>query len=230
MNRFALFIEKRANMKKAIAYYRVSTKRQQRSGLGIEAQQKAVQDFARIGHFKLIEEFIEMRSGMRSGNPGLSSALAECSKLDAVLMIAKLDRLKRNVAFIATLMESGVRFIAVDDPFAEEFTLHIKAAMGQREGREISKRTIAALAAAKRRGTELGKFGRYVLSVRNRMKAERFARKMRPVIKRLKKDGIYTLRDIRDALNRLKVPTFHQGGKWHLTTVFNLIKRISKTH
>lgn len=216
-------------MKKAIAYYRVSTKRQQRSGLGLEAQEKAVHDFAKAWKFKLVKEFIEMRSGMRSGNPGLSDALAECHKHDAILLIAKLDRLKRNVLFIAALMESGVRFISVDDPFAEEFTLHIKAAMDQKEGREISKRTIAALAAAKRRGTELGKFGRYVLSVRNRIKAERFARKMQPVIKRLKKEGICTMRDIRDALNKSKVPTFYQGGKWHLNTVYNLIKRISKT-
>lgn len=228
MNRFCSIHRKEQNMKKAIAYYRVSTKRQERSGLGLEAQQKAVRDFATTGRFKLFFEFTEMRSGMRSGNPGLSAALAECKKLGAVLLIAKLDRLKRNVAFVATLMESGARFICVDDPFAEEFTLHIKAAMNQKEGREISKRTKDALAAAKRRGTELGKFGRYVLSRRNKLKAERFARKMRPTINRLKKEGVCTIRGIRDALNKLKVPTYHKGGKWHLNTVYTLIKRISK--
>jgi len=228
MDRFCSLHRKEQNMKRAIAYYRVSTKRQQRSGLGLDAQQKAVKDFARTYKFRLMNEFTEMRSGMRSGNPGLAEALALCLKKDAVLLIAKLDRLKRNVAFIATLMESGVRFIAVDDPFAEEFTLHIKAAMDQREGREISKRTIAALAAAKRRGTELGKFGRYVLSKRNKLRAERFAKKMRPVIASLKKQGVCTLREIRDALNKAEVPTYYEGAKWHLNTVYNLIKRISK--
>jgi DNA invertase Pin-like site-specific DNA recombinase len=216
-------------MKKAIAYYRVSTKRQGRSGLGIEAQKSAVQNFARTEHFKLIQEITEMRSGMRSGNPGLTNALATCRKQDAVLLVAKLDRLKRNVVFIATLMESGVQFIAVDDPHAEEFTLHIKAAMGQKEGREISRRTKDALAATKRKGTELGKFGRYVLSIRNREKANRFADKMRPVINKMHKRGIKTIRAITVELNRLHIPTFRKDGSlWHLNTVHRLLIRIDK--
>lgn len=216
-------------MKKAIAYYRVSTKRQGRSGLGLDAQQRAVQSFAKAWHLKLVEEITEMRSGMRSGNPGLSDALNACHKQNAVLLIAKLDRLKRNVVFIATLMESGVRFITVDDPHAEEFTLHIKAAMGQKEGREISKRTKDALAAAKRRGTELGKFGRYVLSIRNRERANRFARKMRPIIKRLHKRGIKTIRAITMELNRLHIPTFRKDDSlWHFNTVYRLLSRIEK--
>ena len=214
-------------MKKAIAYYRVSTRRQQRSGLGLDAQQKAVRDFARTEHFTLTEEFIERRSGMRIGNPELSKALAGCRKQNAVLLIAKLDRLKRNVAFIATLMESCVRFITVDDPFAEEFTLHIKAAVGQKEGRDISKRTKEALAAAKRRGTELGKFGRYVLSIRNKKQADDFALALEPIIGRLQREGIITIRAITRELNRLHVPTF-QNGHWHISTVYKVMHRLNQ--
>jgi DNA invertase Pin-like site-specific DNA recombinase len=215
-------------MKKAIAYYRVSTPRQKRSGLGLEAQQRAVLDFAKAGKFKVIEEFQERRSGMIIGNPCLSAALASCRKHGAVLLIAKQDRLKRNLLFVATLMASDIRFIAVDDPFAEEFTQHIKAAMDQREGREISKRTVAALAVAKKRGTELGKFGRHVLSKRNKLRAERFARKMRPIIARLKRQGITTIRAIMEELNRLQIPTYRKNGHWHLNTVFQLMKRLTK--
>ncbi len=224
-NRFVLFAQKQ-NMKKAIAYYRVSTRRQQLSGLGLDAQQKAVRDFAGSEQFTLIEEFTERRSGMRIGNPQLSHALSECHKHDAVLLIAKLDRLKRNVAFIAALMESCVQFITVDDPFAEEFTLHIKAAVGQKEGRDISKRTKDALAAAKRRGTELGKNGRYVLSILNKQQADDFALRLMPVIDGLYREGITTIREITRELNRRHVPT-SQNAHWHISTVCNLIKRFT---
>lgn len=215
-------------MKRAIAYYRVSRKRQEVSGLSLEAQQKAVADFAKAWDFKLIEEFQERRSGMIIGNPGLSAALTECRKQDAVLLIAKLDRLKRNVAFIAALMESRVPFLVVEQPHAEEFTLHILAAVAQKEGRDISKRTKDALAAAKRRGTELGKYGRHVLSKRNRMNAEKFAIKMHPVIISLKKRGIKTIRAITNELNKMKIPTFRENAQWHLNTVHKLIKRLNQ--
>lgn len=143
-------------MQKAIAYYRVSTKRQGQSGLGQEAQQQAVASFANRNNYHLIEEFIETDSGARNGCIGLKAAIAECKEQNALLLIAKLDRLSRSVVFIATLMESDIDFIVVDNPYAERFTLHILAAVAQKEREDISKRTIDALAAAKRRGVVLG--------------------------------------------------------------------------
>lgn len=213
--------------KKAVAYYRVSGKRQEKSGLGKDAQKKMVHDFVKSWGIKLIGEYEETRSGMKGDSATLSEALTDCLKKGATLLIAKLDRLKRNVAFIAKLMESRVPFLVVEQPYAEEFTLHILAAVAQKEGRDISKRTKDALAAAKRRGTELGKFGRYVLSKRNKERADRFARNMKPIIARFKKDGVCTVRAIRDALNEAKVPTFHKGGHWHVNTVYNVMRRLN---
>lgn len=215
-------------MKKAIAYYRVSRKRQEMSGLSLEAQQKAVMDFARAWKFEIMKEYQERRSGMKIGHPKLSEALAQCMKQNAVLLIAKLDRLKRNVAFIAALMESRVPFIVVEQPYAEEFELHITAAVAQKEGRDISKRTKDALAAAKRRGTELGKFGRYVQSKRNKKLSFGFALKMKPTIIALVKQGFKSTRAITNELNRREIPTYRDdGSKWHVSTVHNVLKRLN---
>ena len=109
------------------------------------------------GNWSLVGEFTEIESGKRSDRPELEKALAACKKQKAKLVIAKLDRLSRNLAFIATLMESGVQFVAADMPEANELTVHIMAAMAQYEGKQISKRTKDALAAAKKRGVRLGK-------------------------------------------------------------------------
>lgn len=216
-------------MKSAIAYYRVSTERQGRSGLGLEAQQKSVQNFAKSNGFRLVDDFIEMESGSRNSRIGLIAALKECKRLNATLLIAKLDRLSRSVAFIAALMEAGVDFKVVDNPYAEKFTLHILAAVAQKEREDISHRTKVALAVAKRRGVKLGKFGRNVLSKRNKARAKKFAKKMRPLIEMLRKRGITTIRAVTGELNRLNVPTFRNSGqKWHLYTVHTLIKRINK--
>lgn len=214
-------------MQKAIAYYRVSTKRQGRSGLGLEAQQQAVASFAAVNDYQLIEEFIETDSGARNGRIGLKATIAECKQQNAVLLIAKLDRLSRSVAFIATLMESDIDFKVVDNPYAERFTLHILAAVAQKEREDNSKRTIAALAAAKRRGVVLGKFGRNILSQRNKQNAERFAQKMYPLIETIHQRGIHSLKAITAELNRMKIPTFRaHGAKWHITTVYRLLIRL----
>ncbi len=155
-------------MQNAIAYYRVSTDRQGKSGLGLEAQQKAVSDFAMSNGFQIVEEFIEVRSGKRNWQYALKAALSECKKTRSVLIIAKLDRLSRSVAFIATLMEAnGVTFQIVDYPHADKVIIHFLAAFAEFERDQISKRTKAALAAAKLRGIELGKHGRDVLSKMN---------------------------------------------------------------
>ena len=142
-------------MAEFIAYYRVSTDRQGASGLGLAAQREAVARF--IGTGPLVAEYTEIESGKQHANrPQLLTALAECRKRRAVLLIARLDRLARNVAFIANLMESGVDFVAVDMPQATRLTIHILAAVAEHEREMISTRTKAALAEAKRRGTRLG--------------------------------------------------------------------------
>jgi DNA invertase Pin-like site-specific DNA recombinase len=138
-----------------VAYYRVSTDRQGASGLGLDAQRQAVA--CRVNGGQLVAEFTEIESGRRHTNrPQLLAALEECRKRRATLLIARLDRLARNVAFIANPMESGADFIACDMPQANRLTIHILAAVAEHEREMISQRTKAALAEAKRRGTRLG--------------------------------------------------------------------------
>ena len=145
-----------AHRGKFVAYFRVSTDRQGKSGLGLEAQREAVLAYLDGGSWQLVGEFTEVESGKRSDRPQLAAALVACKKHKAKLVIAKLDRLSRNLAFIATLMDSGVEFVAVDNPHANKLTVHILAAVAQHEREMIAQRTKDALAAAKARGVKLG--------------------------------------------------------------------------
>lgn len=142
-----------------VAYYRVSTKQQGASGLGLEAQERAVAEFLTGRAGNLAGGYADVESGTRKGNkrPELAKAIAHCRREKATLLIAKLDRLARNVAFVSNLMESGVEFLAVDMPQANKFTSHILAAVAEYEAEMISKRTKAALESAKARGVRLGK-------------------------------------------------------------------------
>lgn len=139
-----------------VAYLRVSTVRQGESGLGLEAQRVAVEAFALQHGGAIKASFVEVETGKRADRPELAKALEAARKGKAVLLIAKLDRLARNVAFIANLMDAGVEFLACDQPFASRLTLHILAAVAEDEARRISERTKAALQAAKARGRKLG--------------------------------------------------------------------------
>src|ERR1700733_6270649 len=141
---------------KFVSYLRVSTARQGASGLGLEAQRAAVTAYLNGGEWSLVQEVLEVESGKRNDRPALADALRLCRKHKATLVIAKLDRLARNVHFISGLMESGVEFVAADMPHADRFQLHIYAAMSEQEALAISARTKAALAAAKARGKQLG--------------------------------------------------------------------------
>ena len=123
-------------MDKYIAYYRVSTAKQGASGLGLEAQQQAVRDYLNGGQWTLLDEFVEVESGKKSDRPELAKALNTAKLTGATLIVAKLDRLARSVAFLAGLMESSVKFVAVDNPNANDLTVHILAAVAQDEGRE----------------------------------------------------------------------------------------------
>lgn len=141
---------------KLISYCRVSTERQGTSGLGLQAQESAIDTYAKQTGGSLIGRFVEVESGKRADRPELARALAHAKRTKAVLVVAKLDRLARNVAFLSRLMESGVEFIAVDNPSANRLTVHILAAVAEAEAKAVSERTKAALAAAKARGMLLG--------------------------------------------------------------------------
>ena len=143
-----------AHFGRFVAYYRVSTDKQGQSGLGLDAQRQAVMNYLNGGPWKLVDEFTEVESGNSNARPQLQKALAACRRHKAKLVIAKLDRLSRNLAFIATLMDSGVEFVATDNPHANKLTVHILAAVAEHEREAISERTKAALAAAKRRGVK----------------------------------------------------------------------------
>lgn len=212
-------------MNKAIAYYRVSTDRQGKSGLGIEAQTASVQEFAKFKQWELVGEFTEIESGKKNNRPQLQEALKQCLKQKATLVIAKLDRLGRNVAFISSLMESKVEFVAVDNPHANRLMLHLLAAFAEHEREQISTRTKEALKVAKNRGVILGKHGKNVLSKRNKISADEFSETMKPIIEQIKSDGFTTYRAIRDELNNRAIPSYRKGGKWHLDTVFQINKR-----
>ena len=215
------------SMKPAIPYYRVSTARQGISGLGLEAQRKAVREFAKANKLYLTNEFTEVESGIKNKRPILQKAIEACKAENALLLIAKLDRLGRSVVFISKLMESGVEFVAVDNPSANKLMVHIMAAFAEHERDLISARTKEALKAAKSRGVELGINGKYNLSKRNREDSLAFARKMKPVIEKLRQRGFMTVRAVSTELNRMNVPTYHNKGKrWHIATVHKILKLI----
>jgi DNA invertase Pin-like site-specific DNA recombinase len=213
-------------MKKAITYYRVSTERQGTHGLGLGAQKQAVQEFAKANGFMLTSEFIEVESGKRNQRPLLSQALTACKNEQATLLIARLDRLGRNVAFISKLMEAGVDFKAVDNPYAGKLIVHIMAAFAEHERDLISERTIAALKVAKARGIELGKYGRHVLSVENKQNADSFAASLVPVFDELNQAGFTTVRAMAAELNRRQVEPYRKQGQWHPSTIWHILKRL----
>jgi DNA invertase Pin-like site-specific DNA recombinase len=217
---------------KFVAYYRVSTQRQGRSGLGLEAQQTAVNDYLNGGDWRLVAEVTEVESGKRSDRPKLAEALKLCRLHNATLIIAKLDRLARNVAFISNLMESGVEFHAVDFPQANRLTVHILAAVAEHEAKMISERTKAALAAAKRRGVKLGGYHGTTISKRMHKAGQRAIQKrandraadLMPTITELQATGATSLRAIAAGLNARGIPAA-RGGKWKAAQVLRVLAR-----
>lgn len=143
-------------MPDVIAYYRVSTKRQGDSGLGLDAQKAAVEAYAKQTGGRIVASYREVESGKRADRPELAKALAHAKRSKATLCVAKLDRLSRNLAFLSALMRSGADFVACDNPHANKLTVHILAAVAEDEAERISARTKAALQAAKVRGVKLG--------------------------------------------------------------------------
>jgi DNA invertase Pin-like site-specific DNA recombinase len=214
-----------------VAYYRVSTDKQGRSGLGLEAQREAVCCYLNGGSWSLAAEVTEVESGKRNGRPELDRALGLCRLYGATLVVAKLDRLARNVAFISKLMESGVDFVAVDFPQANRLTVHILAAVAEHEAAMISQRTRAALAAAKAGGVKLGN----PANLRNQLagsvrgnaakaaRADKRAADLLPVIAPLKA-GSASLRQIADGLTRRGIPA-PRGGPWSAVAMKRILDR-----
>ena len=208
-----------------VCYYRVSTQRQGESGLGLEAQRAAVLPFIGQRGGIILDEVTETESGKKVTNrPQLQHALALCRKNKTTLCIAKLDRLARNVTFVAGVLETNVEFVAADLPTKDRFMLHLQAAFAEEEARRISVRTREALAAAKRRGVVIGASGR-VLAKRYHEAAVEDAQHYWPVVRKLEEDGITTMRGMRDELNKRGVPS-PGGAKWHLPSVSKLISRL----
>ena len=221
---------------KFIGYLRVSTEKQGQSGLGIEAQRKAIDDYLNGGKWELLAEYVEIESGKRSDRPELAKALAHSKATGATLVIAKLDRMSRNVAFISNLMESGVEFVAADMPMANRLTVHVLAAVAEHEREMISQRTTAALAAAKVRGVKLGNpngaralrgLGNGRAIVGAKAKADAHMARVVPVIETIRGEGATSLRGIAEELNRQGILTA-RGGQWYATTVKNLLDRAAR--
>jgi DNA invertase Pin-like site-specific DNA recombinase len=218
-----------AHRGKFVAYYRVSTDKQGKSGLGLEAQRKAVEDYLNGGTWSLVDQFTEIESGKRNERPELAKALAACKRHRAKLVIAKLDRLSRNVAFLATLMDRGVDFVACDNPNANKLTIHILAAVAQHEREMIAQRTKDALQAAKARGVVLGNpkldavRDRAVASVK--ADADRFAKNVAPIIREIQSSGVASHRGIARSLNSRGIATT-RGGVWTAVQVGSILRRV----
>jgi DNA invertase Pin-like site-specific DNA recombinase len=221
-------------MTRFVVYLRVSTARQGTSGLGIETQREAVARHIAGANGQVVAEFVEVVTGKRADRPELTRALAACRAHRATLLIAKLDRLARKATFIADLMESRVPFVVADMPNATPFQLHIYASLAEAEGKAISARTKAALAAAKARGKRLGnpnlrggsgpEQARAAAAAKSAKAAERAA-DLLPLLAEVRAAGVGTLTGIAQALTTRGVPTPSGRGAWTPSTVMRLERR-----
>lgn len=219
-----------------VAYYRVSTEKQGRSGLGLEAQKEAVRTYLNGGKWELAAEFTEVESGKSSDRPALAKALQACRVYGAKLVIAKLDRLSRDAHFLLGLEKAGVDFVAADMPHANRLTVGIMAMVADEERRMISARTKAALQAAKARGKKLGGFRGKVITPEARLasrhtrqaQSQARANDLAPVIEELKAGGITSLGGLAKALSEQGIPTARGNADWSPVQVSRLLERISQ--
>jgi len=222
---------------KTILYFRVSTDRQGRSGLGLDAQRAAVQSFCASRQCETLGEYVEIESGKRNNRPELIKALHHAKVTGATIIIAKLDRLSRNLAFLSALQEAGTKFIAADMPEANELTVHIMAAVAQAEVKMISQRTKDALGALRAKGVKLGnpngasalrraQKGNASALETIKAKADAHALDIAPVITAIQDVGITSKTAIAKELNHRGIRT-PRGGQWYAKSVTNLLERLS---
>ena len=218
-----------------ISYLRVSTARQGKSGLGLEAQRKAVADYLNGGNWQLLAEMVEVESGKKSDRPVLQEAIDLSKATGATLVVAKIDRLTRDAAFLLSLRDAGIDFVAADMPDANRLTVGIMALVAEQEREAISRRTKDALAAAKARGVQLGAYrdGQFVgrvgtvedaqkASIARAAKYEAAARMKLPLLQRVDPLGSLSLRQIAERLNAMGVPTVSGKGSWSANSVKRL--------
>src|SRR6056297_63149 len=221
---------------KLVAYERVSTARQGKSGLGLEAQREAIEDYANSKGGAILARFTEVESGRKNDRPELEKALLLARITGATLVIAKLDRLSRNAAFLLTLRDAGVSFVACDMTEADDLTVGIMALVAQQEREAISRRTKEALAAAKARGVKLGnpngaaalrRAGKGGEALRRAVtaNADAFAADLASVVRALQEAGHTSLRSLAAELNARGMRT-RRGGRWHVSNVRNLLLRL----
>lgn len=221
---------------KIVSYLRVSTRRQGASGLGLEAQRAAIAAYSSQRRGLVIDTFTEIESGKLNARPQLAKALHLAKVTGATLVIAKLDRLSRNAAFLLALRDSGVKFIAADMPDANDLTVGIMALVAQQEREAISKRTKEALVAAKARGVRLGNpngaaalrragSGNSASVQAIRLAADTHASNLKPVLDALTAEGVVSLGAVAAALNERGMLT-PRGGQWHKSSVRNLFNRL----
>ena len=221
-----------------IAYERVSTARQGASGLGMEAQRQAIDRFATSRSAEVLARFTEVESGRNPNRPELTKAIQLARLTGATLVIAKLDRLSRNAAFLLTLRDSGVHFLAVDMPEANDLTVGIMALVAQQEREAISRRTKEALTVAKARGVKLGnpngaaalrRAGKGAVALRGAVahNADQHAQNLAEVIADIKAGGATSLRAMAEALTARGMRT-RRGGTWQVSNVRNLMVRIKQ--
>jgi DNA invertase Pin-like site-specific DNA recombinase len=218
-----------AHYGKYVSYYRVSTDRQGKSGLGLDAQKAAVADRLNGGRWQIVGEFAEIESGKRASRPQLDAAIVACKKHKAKLIVAKLDRLSRNVSFLLKLIEAGVEVLFADLPELNgamgKFVLITMANVAELEAGLISERTKAALKAAKARGVTLGRHGAEVLAPKYQEEARQRAKDLEPIILEMQSKG-YSMRHMATELTKRKVKT-PRNGAWHPQTVKMVLKRLA---
>lgn len=207
-----------------VTYLRVSTNRQEQSGLGVEAQREAVQRYASIAGTEIVAEFVETESGAKSNRPRLAQALATCRRTKSTLLLARLDRLSRSLSFVAQLLDANVEIRCADMPEANRLLLQLLAVFSEHERQMISERTKAALAAAKARGVVLGANGN-VLAKENRAAALFHAEGLRSAVLEAQASGCRSLAEIASFLTSQGCKTA-SGGKWHPATVARILKRL----
>ncbi len=215
-----------------VTYYRVSTDRQGRSGLGLEAQRRAVVDFISGDVGEVVTEFTEVESGRRADRPELGRAMTACRVHRATLLVAKLDRLARNAHFLLGLKETGIDFLCCDMPAANRLTVGIMAMVAEEEGRMISRRTKAALESAKARGVRLGSPANLTPAGRRKgtqraaearvEDSRRYATLLTPTLDEIRAGGAISLRDMAAALNERGIPA-RRGGMWGPTQVMRVL-------